>query len=338
VEKEQPVRSAALAEAEARRQDTTARLLDGVSDEQRPHRELLSQLLEFYRREVKPQWWARFNWQDSSEEELIDDPECIGGLRPVPGRTPVADKRSLIHAFQFPAQDFKLGLGDRPDLAETLLYAGEIVELDEDRFTISLRIGNTAPPFPAAFSLIPGQPINTDVLREAIYRYAEAVIAGASRYKVITSFLTRRVPVVAGIKLGNPIIDGETTLEAAVTAICNLANSHMLVQGPPGEGKTFTAARAIVELLKRGKRIGVSSNSHNAINTLLDEVEAVAKERKVKFRGVKKSSDDDHQFDGDLIDDVTECGRIRWRIRFDCRDSVAIRSPRAGSGTRLPFH
>jgi uncharacterized protein len=79
----------------------------------------------------------------------------------------------------------------------------------------------------------------------------------------------------------------------------------MLVQGPPGAGKTFTAAHAIVELLKRHKRVGISSNSHKAINTLLTEVERVAKERKVKFRGVKKSSDDDHQFNGNAVEDVT---------------------------------
>ena len=95
-----------------------------------------------------------------------------------------------------------------------------------------------------------------------------------------------------------------------MTAICNLTNSYLLVQGPPGAGKTFTAARAIVELLKRGKRIGVSSNSHKAINTLLNEVEAVAKERKVTLRGVKKCSDDDHRLDGDLIEDVTENGDV----------------------------
>jgi uncharacterized protein len=307
---DQPSRSADLAEAEARRQNTTARLLAGISDAQRPHRKLVSQLLEFYRREAKPQWWARYNWQDSSEEELINDPECIGGLRPISGRPPVPDKRSLIHTFRFPAQDFKLRLGDHPDLAETLKHAGEIVDLDDDRFTVSLRIGKNAPPFPAAFSLIPGQPINTDVLREAIYRYAEAVIAGASCYGAITSFLTRRAPTVAGVSPGNPIVEGTTTVDAAVTAICNLTNSYLLVQGPPGAGKTFTAARAIVELLKRGKLIGVSSNSHKAINTLLSEVEAVAKERKVTLRGVKKCSDDDHRFEGDLIEDVTENGDV----------------------------
>jgi predicted RecB family nuclease len=305
-EEEQPVRSAALAEAEARRQNTTGRLLNGVSDAQRPYRELVTQLLEFYRREAKPQWWARFNWQDSSEEELINDSECIGGLRPLPGRPPVPNKRSLIHTFRFPAQDYKQREGDLPQIAESFARAGEIVELNDESLTMSLRIGNNAPPFPPAFSLIPGAPINTDVLREAIYRYAEAVIAGGSSYKAITSFLTRRAPAVAGVKPGYPVIEGETTIDSAVTAICNLTASYMLVQGPPGAGKTFTAARAIVELFKRGKRIGVSSNSHKAINTLLSEVEAVAKERKVKFRGVKKSSDDDHRFDGELIEDATE--------------------------------
>ena len=201
---DQSIPSAGLAEVEARRQNMTARLLAEISDAQRPHRELVSQLLDFYRREAKPLWWARYNWQDLSEEELIDDPECIGGLRPISGRPPLPDKRSLIHPFQFPAQDFKLRLGDRPDVAETLRYAGEIVDLDDDQFTLSLRIGKNAPPFPAAFSLIPGQPINTDVLREAIYRYAEAVIAGASCYEAVTSFLTRRAPTVAGVNPDDP--------------------------------------------------------------------------------------------------------------------------------------
>jgi predicted RecB family nuclease len=293
-------------EAEARRQDTTARLLSNVPEAERPYRELVSQLLEFHRREAKPQWWARFNWQDSSEEELIDDPECIGGLRPAPGRPPVADKQSLIHAFRFPAQDYKLREGDQPQIAESFARAGEIVELDDDRFTVSLRIGKKAPPFPAAFSLIPGQPIKTKVLREAIYRYAEAVIAGASRYKAITSFLKKEPPTVVGVKAGQPIIEGSTTVESAVKAICDLKNSYMLVQGPPGAGKTFTASRAIVALLAQGKRVGVSSNSHKAINTLLKEVEKLAAQRKLKFRGAKKCSDDDHRLGGRFIEDVTD--------------------------------
>jgi len=303
---EKAARSTTLAETETRRQNTTARLLDGVSAEERPYRELISQLLEFYRREAKPLWWARYNWQDSSEDELIDDPECIGGLRAIPGRRPIPDKQSLIHTFRFPPQDYKLREGDLPQIAESFARAGEIVDLDDEQFTVSLRIGKNAAPFPTAFSLIPGQPIKTDVLREAIYRYAEAVIAGRSRYAAINSLSTRQPPAVEGVTPGNPIIDEQITLERAVAAIGELKNSYVLIQGPPGAGKTFTAAHSIVELLRQGNRVGVSSNSHKAINTLLAEVETVADRQNVKFRGVKKGSDDDHCFDGKLIENVTE--------------------------------
>jgi uncharacterized protein len=44
------------------------------------------------------------------------------------------------------------------------------------------------------------------------------------------------------------------------------------IQGPPGTGKTFTGAHMILELVKGGKRIGVSAASHEAIRTLLREV------------------------------------------------------------------
>jgi uncharacterized protein len=292
--------------AEARHEQMTERLLIGVSEAEKPYRELISQLLEFHRREAKPQWWATFNRQEQSEEELIDDIDCIGGLRPDPGAAPIPDKRSLVHRFRFSPQDYKLGIGDRPLIAETLAPAGEIVDIEDEQFSLSLRIGNKAPPFPASFSLIPGGPIDTAVLRDAIYRYADAVISGSSRYSAITSFLKREPPAVAGITAGGPIIDGSTTLEKAVTAICNLTNSYILVQGPPGAGKTFTASRAIVDLLTQGKRVGVSSNSHKAINTLLNEVEKLAAQRNIKFRGVKKCSDDDHCLNGRFIEDVTD--------------------------------
>jgi hypothetical protein len=305
-EEQEPEQTAKRAEAEARLQDTTAHLLGGVSETERPYRELISQLLEFHRREAKPQWWATFNRQEMSEAELIDDPECIGELQPDSRHLPVPDKRSLIHTFLFPAQDYKLRVGDSPLIAETLQRAGEIVDLDDERFSISLRIGNQAPAFPAAFSLIPGSPIDTGVLREAIYRYAEAVIAGAARYQAITSLLKKVPPSVAGVKVGASIVEGPVTVESAIEAICNLDNSYMLVQGPPGAGKTFTASRAIVKLLEQKKRVGISSNSHKAINTLLKEVEELAIKQGIKFRGVKKCSDDDHRFGGQLIEDVTD--------------------------------
>ena len=65
-----------------------------------------------------------------------------------------------------------------------------------------------------------------------------------------------------------------------------------------------TLVAAIGEAKSSGKRVGVSSNSHKAILNLLAEVEKVAKERKVRFKGVKKSTDEDDCFDGEQIVEV----------------------------------
>ena len=41
------------------------------------------------------------------------------------------------------------------------------------------------------------------------------------------------------------------------------------IQGPPGTGKTYVTARAILSLVRQGHRVGVASNSHEAIRNVL---------------------------------------------------------------------
>jgi uncharacterized protein len=70
-------------------------------------------------------------------------------------------------------------------------------------------------------------------------------------------------------------------------------HSYSLIQGPPGAGKTYQSSKRIVELLKNGKRVGVSSTTHKAINNLLASIEKDAAAAGVSFAGVKKSSSED---------------------------------------------
>jgi len=51
-----------------------------------------------------------------------------------------------------------------------------------------------------------------------------------------------------------------------------LDQSYLFIQGPPGTGKTWTGARIVVDLIRRGRRVGVAATSHKAIHNLLDEV------------------------------------------------------------------
>ncbi len=89
----------------AERERVRAELLDR-SAEGEP-RWLLAHLLEYHRREEKPQWWEYFHHRSLDEEELIDDGDTIGGLE-LAGE-PVADKQSLVYTFSFPAQEHKIG-------------------------------------------------------------------------------------------------------------------------------------------------------------------------------------------------------------------------------------
>jgi hypothetical protein len=50
------------------------------------------------------------------------------------------------------------------------------------------------------------------------------------------------------------------------------------IQGPPGAGKTYTGARMICDLVRLGKKVGITATSHKVIRNLLDKVIAAAKE------------------------------------------------------------
>ena len=61
----------------------------------------------------------------------------------------------------------------------------------------------------------------------------------------------------------------EDLVDAATRLAVSLDHSTLCVQGPPGSGKTTTAARTILALLDHGKRVGITANSHAAILNLM---------------------------------------------------------------------
>jgi hypothetical protein len=79
---------------------------------------------------------------------------------------------------------------------------------------------------------------------------------------------------------------------------------------------TYTSSHAIVALLADKKRVGVAFNSHKAINNLLKDVEAVAREKGVCFSGIKGSSKEEQYFRGTMIADTDNSGAASY-IRLE---------------------
>lgn len=290
------------------RQEVERRLLDQAASGEEPGRALLAHLLEFHHREDRPVWWAMFDRQTRTDEELVDDADCLGDLTPDPHHPPRAEKRSTVYAYCHPPQESKLHVGDRCLVARTLEPAGTLAELDPDTHRVGIKRGDTQSPLPERLSLIPPGPLEQTVLREALYRVAETIITGSPRFGAVRALLRRDLPVLDGRVRGTPVADPAAKAVAAATAaVERLRESYLLIQGPPGTGKTYTASRVIVELLAGGRRVGVMSSSHKAIHNLLESVETVAAARGLAFRGIKKSTSGrpDSLFAGRFVTNVT---------------------------------
>lgn len=265
---------------------------ESEKDEAYRLKELTFQLMDFHRREAKPAWWDFFVRVEKNEDELIEDSESIGGLTLDETRPPKPVKKSIMYHFNYPAQETKIHAGSNPVII-SMQKAVSGFSIEPEARKLSFKVGASVE-LPEKIALGPGKPIDAKVLSDAIQRYVDQFLENPSSYKAIQELLARRIPDIKGLKAGDKIItDNAHLISQAIKAISNLNYSYLIIQGPPGTGKTYTGSKIIVDLLKQGKRIGIASNSHKAINNLLVGVDKEADAQMFDFAGVKKGSETD---------------------------------------------
>ena len=164
-------------------------------------RELAWQLLDFHRRADKPGWWAHYERMDMSEDELIDDIECLAGLQADPARPPRPEKKSTLYAYIVPEQESKLADGDDCTRTDTGQNLGRLT-FDEAAGRATLKLGPSKPLLPPRLSLGPGGPLNSRVIVDALYRFADSLLAGDGRYAAVEGLLLREPPRLSGRAAG----------------------------------------------------------------------------------------------------------------------------------------
>ena len=233
--------------------------------------ETLGWCLEFHRRENKPIWWRYFDRRGMSELDLEDDMDCLIGLKrtATPAFKPSEKARTLAQEYSFnPDQPFK-------GKAKSFYVLGHdelkltTHEYQPDEGIITFKHKNN---LPDEMSVIPDEYINPKPITIAIYNIAKDCLARNFTSSAITDFLCRTSPRIKNHSEESVIKNKDNLLPEIVQAVSNLNNSYLCIQGPPGSGKTYTATHIIGELLQQGKRVGISSNSHKAINNLLEGV------------------------------------------------------------------
>jgi uncharacterized protein len=268
-----------------------ARLTDGIPvdlKERSPEdqaRWILAHTLDWHRREEKTLWWEYFRLAGLSSEDLIDERAALGGLVFVGAVGGTA--KAPVHRYRFPPQESELR-GGEPVHRNGGEKLGSVVEVSLENRTVDIKKrGDSAAIHPQA--VFAHDVFNTAVLADTLMRMGEWVadhgVTGDGDYAAARSLLLRESPRTGGQPL---IVPGETVLAGAMRIAPALQAGVLPIQGPPGTGKTHVGARMIATLVKAGKRVGITANSHTVIRRLLDEVVAAAVEIGVSIHCVQK--------------------------------------------------
>jgi uncharacterized protein len=256
--------------------------------EEQHGRWILANLLDWHRREEKAVWWEYFRLADLSADDLIDERPGLSGLTFVGAVGGTA--KAPIHRYSFPPQETEIRGG------EDLRYVGgekfgkaEVISFETNTVDIKKR-KDTAALHPDA--IFAHTHISGKVMAESLMRLGEHVamhgLAADGPYEAARDLLLRRPPRTGGEPIHRA---GETTVEAAVRLCGHLDGGILAIQGPPGAGKTYTGARMICELVRRGKAIGITANSHKVIRNLIDETIRAADELGVDLQCCQKTGE-----------------------------------------------
>lgn len=256
----------------------------------------LSDILGFYYRANKPKYYRFFERKYLDDEELVEDVECLGNMRRVGEITDI--KESKLYTYEYDEQDTKIKKGDQIDIANNLLFgyperAGVVHEHDLEKKIIKIKKGlrSSKAPLPNTLSVGPSEPVGIKYLEECATRFVNNLVDNKKTCSALKSILKKETPKINGIKSGEKIIKTNDFDKEIPQVISRLSESYIYIQGPPGTGKTQAGARSILELLKKGKRVGITANSHKVIHNLLDRTILFAKEDKFEFKGIKKHDD-----------------------------------------------
>ncbi len=273
------------------------------SDEDRA-KWLLAHQLNYFRREDKSAWWEYFRLQKMDDEDVLHERKAITGLKfieAIPGKK----KNSLpSHKYSFPQQEVGLSEGDSlvivNSASETDKFGitfGTVEELNVAERTILVKKTKKSLDIHPKSAHINDR-ISPGTLWTSILSLAQKVEEEGLDHKwsshASKDLLMRRKPKLLNGQEGAQLLPGEEITDAAIRIALNLDKSILPIQGPPGAGKTTTAAKMIIALLKNKKKIGVTAISHRVIITLFEKVKDLADKEQFEIQFAHRGDDLDY--------------------------------------------
>ena len=247
---------------------------------------ILAHTIDWHRRENKATWWEYFRLKAMNADELLDEKAAIGHLEFL-GTVDSTATGIPIDRYRFAEQDTDIRGGEELEI-DSGGKLGEAVQVSPDALTIDIKkkkaTADIHPKAIFAHKVFKGVEQSKSLFRLAEY-VTENGIEGAGDLEAARDLLLRKPLDMEGEPFRKP---GEQSLEAALRLTGRMNGGVLPIQGPPGTGKSFTGARMICELVKRGKSVGITANSHKVIRNLLDKVIEAAPECGCDLKCIQK--------------------------------------------------
>lgn len=247
---------------------------------------LLAHILNWHRRENKAVWWEKFRLQDLNGAELYDEKAGLSGLSFL--ETIAASKTGIpTDRYSFDVQDTDIRGGEgvhnvggaKLGTISNISFEEQIIDIKKSKASAEIH-----PKGIFVHKFIDPKEQAASLLRLGEY-VAENGIFGEGPYKSSRDLLLRSKVPMDSISVED---DNTTALSKSIDLASSLTSGVLPIQGPPGTGKSFTGARIICELVRQGKKVGITANSHKVIRNLLDKTCEAAAELGVDLTCIQK--------------------------------------------------
>jgi AAA domain/RNase_H superfamily len=272
--------------------------------EQHKAKWLLAHQIDYFRREDKSAWWEYFRVHELEHDDLLDERKAITGLEFVCVLPKVGKERNVTHRYRFPPQELSMDEGDDV-IAVKGEKIGSIRAISPENYTVDIKkTANAEGVHPYAVHV--SERVDPGSLATSLMDLAEAIdefgLDRAWPYHASKDLLMKRKPKLVGDQEGAYLLPGEDVVEGAVRMATTLDHSVLAIQGPPGSGKTYTGATMIVELMKAGKKIGITAVSHKVIRNLAVASIKRGSELNVNVSFVHKNSEKSENLPDEIIE------------------------------------
>jgi uncharacterized protein len=244
-------------------------------------------LLNYWWRELTALKEPLFAQASGELQDALDDPSVIADLSliDVVGRPNKnqPDETVWEAIFRYPAQSLAddIGSHDSAVLVTGRIRGGiaGVIDIDSEQRTVRLRWRDPddehARQLPT--SIAPYTWVREAGKLRAIVLIADLLlgrIPGRQISGLTRSLLTNAPPTFQG-GFSLPEQGFSPALEEMKQWSTQLTESALPIQGPPGTGKTFSGAHLAHQLIRQGRRVGIMSNSHDAISNFLRQTRSI---------------------------------------------------------------